>query len=122
LPNSKVAILEVPFVALEDINYLIIDGKDLKNIGLGTASILPGKHEIEWSFQEPRGNFAYRGHGILNARAERKYHIHTGYETYGAPRDPLRRWYEPVIFRVKSYGTLITGGEEGDWEDLWNPP
>ena len=146
LPNSKVALLQVPFFTWDEINYLIIDenviidgsdlkkistgkaridgntiidGNDLRKIWTGTASMLPGKHEIKWSIKEPRGNFSYLGHGILNARAGENYQIFTSYETYPVPIEPdLRSSYDPIYARVKSVRTWIGCHHKEDWEEF----
>ena len=111
LPRSKVAILDSFPYYKKDIIGIGIDDHYYGAIWTGRASMLPGKHEIVWAIKEPRGNFTYRGHGILNARAGEYYKICTDYELTGERFELEGR----VFARVKSYSTTIGCRHKGDW-------
>lgn len=120
LPRNRTASLDTGF-KFPDIEYLIIDGDDLKESPFWAGekvTMLPGKHEIKWAIKEPRGNFTYRGHGILNARAAMEYRV---WCTYKAEESTANQY--GAAFKIAFYRTWIGDSRlfTEDWEDFIYP-
>ena len=77
LPRSQVAKLTGHHFQLYHMTTLYVDGRQLvpdPNGGwIGTAKVLPGPHEIEWSYKARTATFTHRGSGTLDAEAGKTY-------------------------------------------------
>jgi len=77
LPNSEVAKLTGCNFALHRMTTLCVDGRQLvpdPNGGLvASAKVLPGLHEIKWSYKAPTATFTCGGNGTLDAKAGKTY-------------------------------------------------
>ena len=124
LPDSKVAKLTGPgrySHYLFHMTTLHVDGRQLipdPNGGrLGWAKVLPGPHEIEWSYKDPTATFTCSGSGTLDAEAGKTYRFYFVYLPSGREKTDVYAYPggEIQTFRVfvKDYATGI---EE---ENLW---